>query len=95
MRPLATLTLRERVDAPGFWVPLTALVEGDRGPWTVLAVGEDAGGAVAVREAIEVLTVEGHRAYVRAAFADGTRIVADGAHRIRPGQRLPLLLAAE
>jgi hypothetical protein len=43
-----------------------------------------------VRESVEILTVEGERAFVRAALPPGARIVADGTHRVRPGQSVPL-----
>ena len=36
--------------------------------------------------AAEVLLVDGTRAFVSGAFGSGTRIVAEGAHRLSPGQ---------
>lgn len=78
-----TLKLTEEIDARGAWVPLAALREGERGLWTVLAAGpEDRLRAVAV----EVLVVEGERAFVSGALTPGTRVVAEGVHRLSPGQ---------
>ena len=59
------LTLSETVVVPGAWLPITALIEGERGLWTVLRLGEQDGRTVALREAVEVLHVDDDRAYVR------------------------------
>jgi RND family efflux transporter MFP subunit len=92
---LAVLAIDIPRAEPGAWIPLTALVEGSRGTWTVYALADDpaagpAPTATIVREAVEILTVEGERAFVRAAMPPGARIVADGTHRVRPGQSVPL-----
>ena len=76
------LMLAETILARGAWVPLSALREGERGLWTVLAAGPDGVlGAVAV----ETLLVEGDRAFVSGAFEPGLRIVAEGTHLVGPG----------
>lgn len=69
----------------GGWLPLSALIEGERGIWTVLALRERNNGTVALREAVEVLHVSGNQAYVRGSINDGDRVIADGVHRIAPG----------
>lgn len=69
----------------GGWLPLSALIEGERGIWTVLALRERDGGTVALREVVEVLHVSGDRAYVRGSINDGDKLIADGVHRIAPG----------
>jgi RND family efflux transporter MFP subunit len=76
------------VAASGFWVPVTALREGRRGLWTLMTVvpGED--GPVAGTESVEILFLQGERAYVRGSLADGAEIVADGNHRVVPGSPL-------
>ncbi|MFM2044539.1 MAG: hypothetical protein RLY86_3115 [Pseudomonadota bacterium] len=74
------------VASPGAWLPLTALVEGRRGLWTVFLVEGAAPAQRIKRESVEVLHVAGDRAFVRGALAEGTQIVADGAHRVVPGQ---------
>ena len=79
-----TVELAQRIEARGAWVPVGALREGERGLWTVLAVGP---GESALRVvAAEVLVVDGTRAFVSGAFEPGLRIVAEGAHRLSPGQ---------
>jgi hypothetical protein len=57
---------------------------------------EDAGerGATIATEAVEVLRLDGERAFVRGSFADGARYLADGTHRVVPGETV-LLAEAE
>lgn len=83
---IATLVLSETVPAGGGWLPISALLEGERGIWTVLRLGQrDDGATVAQREAVEVLHVDGDRAYVRGSLQPGQRVIADGIHRIAAG----------
>ena len=79
-----TVELAQRIEARGAWVPVEALREGERGLWTVLAMGP--GDDVLRAVAAEVLLVDATRAFVSGAFRPGTRIVAQGAHRLSPGQ---------
>ena len=80
-----TLQLRERVVQSGGWLPLAALIEGQRGVWTVLRLSPDGDALRTVREAVEVLDLQGDRAYVRGTLADAALVVANGVHRITPG----------
>lgn len=83
---IATLVLTETLPARGGWLPISALLEGERGAWTVLRLGErDDGATVALREAVEVLHVDGSRAYVQGSLQPGQRVIADGIHRIAAG----------
>ena len=83
-----TITLPRPVSETGGWLPVSALLEGDRGVWTVLALREREGGTVALREVVEVLHVSGDRAYVRGTLIDGDRVIGDGVHRVAPGTRV-------
>jgi RND family efflux transporter MFP subunit len=83
-----TLQLEEPVPLAGGWLPLGALIEGERGVWNVLRITATDDGEVAVREVVEVLEVQGGRAYVRGTLADGSRVVAGGTHRLAPGSRV-------
>lgn len=76
------------VAAPGFWLPLTALVEGGRGLWTVYAITGGEGASSVAREAVAVVAVRGDMAFVQGGLRPGMRVVRDGAHRIRPGQQV-------
>lgn len=84
----AHLALEIRRPADGFWLPLSTLQSGTRGLWTVLTVVEDENGARVGRESVEILTVDGDRAFVRGTLADGTALIAGGGHRIVPGTRI-------
>jgi RND family efflux transporter MFP subunit len=85
--PVALRLPRVEAEAGG-WLPLSALLEGERGVWTVLALRERDGGTVALREVVEVLHVSSDEAYVRGSLNSGDRVVTDGVHRIAPGTRV-------
>lgn len=89
---LAELTLAERIGSQGYWVPVSALMEGPRGLWTLLALVPDPqrDSHLVVREAVEVLHVTDGRAFVRGTITPDTRIVAEGVHRIVVGQPVRL-----
>ncbi|WP_306148208.1 MULTISPECIES: efflux RND transporter periplasmic adaptor subunit [unclassified Roseibium] len=96
---LAELSVVERVETEGAWIPISALKEGPRGLWTVLTVAEDVDSAapspayVVVREAVEVLHAEEGRAFVRGTLTPDSRIVRDGVHRVVVGQAVDLAKA--
>lgn len=94
---IARLKLEKTVATQGYWLPITALVKGDRGLWSAYAVvdateqsGEGPGGSIVERRDIEVLYTEGDRALVRGTVQAGDRIVESGTQRIVPGQRVTL-----
>lgn len=84
----ARLRVTTRVETQGLWLPLTSLKEGVRGQWTVLTV--DTNGIVRAA-AVEVLHAESDRVFVRGAFPDGTRLIAEGPQRVTVGQRVAVL----
>ena len=85
-----SLLLQESVPAQGGWLPIASLLEGNRGLWTVLRLVNEGDSVVAVREAVEVLEIQGNRAYVHGTLPPGSRVVASGVHRITPGTRVSL-----
>ena len=86
-----TLELGQAVFMEGGWLPISALMEGQRGIWTVLQIVGDEGDRRAVREAIEVLEVQGDMAYVRGTIVDGSLIIAHGTHRVSPGSSVTIV----
>ncbi|MEM0953832.1 MAG: efflux RND transporter periplasmic adaptor subunit [Pseudomonadota bacterium] len=86
------LIATERVQMTGAWVPLSALIEGERGLWTVMELVERDGEQVAQRQVVEILDVQGSRAYVDGSLANAALFVADGVHRIAPGTPLKPML---
>ncbi len=88
------LQLAEWVTTRGGWLPLSALLEGDRGLWNVLTLGGDsASGYVAHREAVEVLHTEEDKVFVRGTLGDGSPVITSGVHRLSPGS--PVAPAAD
>ena len=79
------LELEETVPAEGGWLPLTALIEGHRGLWSVLTVARTSGAPTSVRESVEVIHVSDDRAFVRGTLANGAEVIATGLQRISPG----------
>ena len=80
------LELERTVAAAGFWLPLTALSEAQRGLWAVYVLREGPEGPVTERRLVEVIHTERDRVFVQGTLADGDRIVATGTQRIVPGQ---------
>ncbi len=89
------LSLPREVPGTGFWLPLTALTRQTRGLWSVLVVTEDEMGVDRVsRRYVEVMHLDGERAWVRGMLGYGERVVADGTHRLVEGQTVKALLPA-
>ncbi|MFV0278371.1 MAG: efflux RND transporter periplasmic adaptor subunit [Parahaliea sp.] len=80
-----TLLMHRQIPHSGGWLPVSALLEGQRGVWNVLAINRAGEQWVTAREVVEVLDLQGDRAYVAGTLADRQAVVADGIHRIAPG----------
>ena len=86
------LEFEERVSETGGWLPITALLEGDKGLWTVLVTKKDATGELTTaRESVEVVYSEGERVFVRGTVADDTNVVASGMQRLSPGSPVDIV----
>ena len=86
------LEFEERVNETGGWLPITALLEGDKGLWTVLVTKENkAGELITARESVEVVYSEGERVFVRGTVADDTNVVASGMQRLSPGSPVDIV----
>ena len=78
------------VNAEGAWLPRAALTSSTRGLWAVyiaVPLQESAQHQLERRE-VEVIHLEGDRAYVRGALREGQRIVSTGLQRLVPGQHV-------
>lgn len=80
-----SLLLQEQIASEGGWLPVSALLEGERGAWAVLRLQAREASTVAVREMVEVLEIDGDRAFVRGSLQSGQTVIADGIHRIAAG----------
>jgi membrane fusion protein, multidrug efflux system len=81
-----TLLLTQTIDEAGFWTPLSALREGVRGSWSVMAVEVTPEGDRILPAAVEVIHTDGARVFLRGALPPGARIVAKAPDRVAPGQ---------
>jgi RND family efflux transporter MFP subunit len=80
------LILTQTVEDPGFWAPLSALREGVRGSWSVMAVDATPEGDRTLPAAVEVIHSDGARVFLRGDLPPGARIVAEAPDRVAPGQ---------
>lgn len=80
------LLLTQNVEEPGFWAPLSALREGVRGLWSVMAVEATAAGDRTLPAAVEVIHSDGNRVFLRGDLPPGARIVAEAPDRVASGQ---------
>lgn len=88
------LKLTDTIPTEGFWLPNKALTQGLRGLWTTYVLtkpktensntNQDA--FVLEQRSVEILHQESDRVLVRGTLQEGDRIVADGVHRLVPGQ---------
>jgi RND family efflux transporter MFP subunit len=85
---LAELKMGVSIETKGAWVPLSALTETVRGLWSVYTIDE---AETAQRKAVEILYQNESQAFVRSNLSQEESIIADGAHRIVPGQRVEAL----
>jgi len=85
-----TLELDESMPLAGGWLPISALLEGKRGLWTVLRIDSSGAQHTTLREAVEVLDIQRDQAYVRGTLPSGSLVVASGMHRITPGTPVAL-----
>lgn len=80
------LLLTQTVDDPGFWAPLSALREGVRGSWSVMAIEATPEGDRTLPAAVEVIHSDGGRVFLRGDLPPGARIVGEAPDRVAPGQ---------
>jgi len=80
------LLLSQTVDDPGFWAPISALREGVRGSWSVMALEATPEGDRTLPAAVEVIHSDGARVFLRGDLPPGAWIVAEAPDRVAPGQ---------
>ncbi len=92
----ARVELNETIPTSGIWVPTQALTQDLRGLWSAYALvpleADETNGnksAFTVEsKSVEILHQESNRVLVRGTLQSGDRIVANGVHRLVPGQRV-------
>lgn len=80
---LAYLQFDENIEQPGYWIPLTGLIDGLRGVWNIFVIGDE---NKVERRSVEVLFANNQFAYVKGAIEEGEQVIASGLHRLVPGQ---------
>jgi len=85
------LALLQSVSASGYWLPMTALTEADRGLWSIFVVNDD---NVLERRLVEIIHTESSRAFVRGTLTPGDRVVQTGVQRLVAGQQVSPALAS-
>jgi RND family efflux transporter MFP subunit len=94
---MVTLTLDSPVRQRGSWLPLSALVEGDRGLWSVYVtepLAERANDLTAthriVRHTVDIVYQNADRVFIKDSLSPEQRVVVRGVQRIVPGQAVRL-----
>lgn len=87
---LAELVLDVEVAQPGFWIPLAALSESQRGLWSVLVVNQTATEQHVEARLVEILHRGDSRVFVRGTLSDGDLIVSGGTGRVVSGQQVKI-----
>ena len=96
---IAKLKLSEPVSTYGYWLPMTALVGGERGLWSCYVLGQpkdleleaknnqklDSNSFRVERRDLEILYTESDRVLVRGTLEHGDRVIIEGNHRFVPG----------
>ncbi|MBE9048019.1 efflux RND transporter periplasmic adaptor subunit [Pleurocapsales cyanobacterium LEGE 10410] len=83
----ARLELVNEIDTDGYWLPTDALTQGIRGLWNCYVITQSDDGKQQVQQqAVEIIHQQGDRALVRGTLQPGDEIVANGTHRLVPGQ---------
>jgi multidrug efflux pump subunit AcrA (membrane-fusion protein) len=87
------LVLTDTQPTAGFWLPSTALVQGEQGLWSVYVaqVGENSTSAEVARQPVELVHTEGEQVLVQGLVAAGDRVITSGTHRVVPGQAVSIL----
>lgn len=86
---LAYLNVVETIEEPGFWIPVSAIIDGVRGLWNVYAIAKQNDGSYLLeRRDVSVRYATEQRAFVTGALRPNEAIVATGLHRYVPGQRV-------
>ena len=83
------LELVNEIDTDGFWLPTDALTQGIRGLWNCYVITQSDDGTQQVQQqAVEIIHQKGDKALVRGTLQPGDRVVANGTHRLVPGQNV-------
>lgn len=83
--------ISETVPTDGIWLPISALTQDIRGLWStylIVPIDEGEDSYEVQPESVEILHQEGDKALVRGTLEAGDLVVAEGVHRLVPGQQV-------
>jgi RND family efflux transporter MFP subunit len=86
----AVVSISNKQQIAGFWVPITSVTEGMRGSWVVYGLEGKSALRTLTQSAVEILHVDDDRFYVKADITGD--IVASGMHKVVPGQLVELVV---
>jgi RND family efflux transporter MFP subunit len=89
---IVQLTLTQRVEQAGFWLPVSALTRSNKGLWSVYVVVPLAGSdeLTIERSDVEVIQIDSTQVLVRGTIKNGDRIVISGVQKVTVGQKVTL-----
>jgi RND family efflux transporter MFP subunit len=86
----AVVSISNKQQIAGFWVPITSVTEGMRGSWVVYGLEGNSALRTLTQSAVEILHVNDDSFYVKADITGD--IVASGMHKVVPGQLVELVV---
>lgn len=85
---IVQLNLSQRIEQKGFWVPMSALVRGNRGLWSVYRIVQMESEQTVQRADVEVIQIDSSRVLLRGTISAGDQIVTSGVQKLTSGQRV-------
>lgn len=82
-----SLKLLTPVKSTGFWVSDTALIEGERGLWSLYSVDTD---NIVRKHSATVVFNNNEKAFINSSISDNTKVIVSGLHRVTPGMRVEI-----
>lgn len=93
---VARLELEQSLSETGFWLPVSAMTEADRGLWSVYAViKRDDGVQIIEKRLVDLIHAEANRAFVQGALQEGDIYVSEGLHRLTAGMKVDPVQTAD
>ncbi len=86
---MATITINQTAQVQGFWVPLSALIDGIRGQWNIYIVQPNEQNTYTIDTmTVNVLYANRQYAYIQGLPLENHAIITQGVHRFSPGQHI-------
>jgi len=85
---LAKVFIEQEQMEEGYWVPLTALIDGVRGQWNIYSVAKEGPHYTIIADTINLLHTTKNKAYISGLNSKSINIITTGLHRYVPGQQV-------